>query len=595
MLPEQREGIILNLLEQYGTITISQICSNCNCSARTARRDLLRLENKGLLKRLHGGAVSVEPAKADSTLKVDINSLMEARTALVDRADALIVTPSDTVTTRRLTERAYRAGVPVIAESHNYQNVTTVVSIDNYAAGLALGRWVTDYVQRHLDGKVIALSLGFPLDNTDARSRGFSDGIRHLAPGNRVIYHVNAVLFQEAQRVTADALAAHPEINVIFGVNDSAALGALEAYRQAGLDEDRLVVVSVGLEGPTTKSLLEEGGAFKASAAMFPEIVAQVCVDAAICAYDGWPLPKRLITPFAVITAENLDYYYHQDKGSKEWNINWARASLLLQNTPALIRIHQFQRPPKLKNIVYVEIFSSHEWYQSIQKSMQSYTRSLKIYLEIVDASYDMTREVAILKRTIGHTAAHFVNEGDTIILDSGVTTAYLASALRGKENITVITNSQSVLETLAKEKGITLISSGGLMRHESQSFVGPGAEAAFRDLRADKAFISATGISFDFGLSNTNMEEAAVKQAMINAAKEVILLADYSKIGVESLIKIAPLEKVHTLITDPGVSAHDHAALAQRGINVIIAESHSWQLEKIPTSRHKPLTEPIT
>ena len=573
MLPEQREGIILKLLEQYGTITIAQICSNCNCSPRTARRDLRRLEDKHLLKRIHGGAVAVDVEESAPSLHLDIESLVEARTALVDRVDALIVTPSDTVATRRLIERGLRAGVPIIAESHTYPNVATVVSIDNYAAGLALGHWVADYARRHFGGRATVLSLGFPLDNTMARSHGFADGIRQLPPAQRAIYHVDAVLFQDAKRIASDAFAAHPQINVIFGVNDSSALGALAAYRQAGLDEDRLVVVSVGLEGPTARSMLLERGPYKASAAMFPELVSQVCIDAAINAYIGVSLPRRLVTPFAIVTADNLHDYYWWDADQHSWQINWSRASLLLRNNPALIQIHDFQRPSKLRHIGYVEIFSSHEWYQALQQSMQAYAHSLKIRLEIVDASYDMAREVDILKRSIGHAAAHFVNEGDTIILDSGITTAYLAAALKGRQNITVITNSQTVLETLKQEKGITLISSGGLMRHGSQSFVGPGAESSFRHLRADKAFISATGVSFDFGLSNTNMEEAAVKQAMIRAAKEVILLADYTKIGVESLIRIGALEQIHTLITDHGVSVHDRTILEQMGINVVVAQ----------------------
>jgi DeoR/GlpR family transcriptional regulator of sugar metabolism len=86
-------------------------------------------------------------------------------------------------------------------------------------------------------------------------------------------------------------------------------------------------------------------------------------------------------------------------------------------------------------------------------------------------------------------------------------------------------------------------------------------------------AGISATGLSVDFGLSNTNIPEATVKQAMIGAAREVILLADYSKIGVESLVRIAPLEHIHRLITDMGISAHDRLALTQRGIELSIAE----------------------
>ena len=111
------------------------------------------------------------------------------------------------------------------------------------------------------------------------------------------------------------------------------------------------------------------------------------------------------------------------------------------------------------------------------------------------------------------------MSDGDTIILDAGATTTYLARALRGRRGITVITNSLPVLVELADQPGITLVSSGGVIRTESRSLTGPGAEATFRDF-ADKAFIAGTGLSLDFGLSNTNIAEASVKQAMLGPAR---------------------------------------------------------------------------
>jgi DeoR/GlpR family transcriptional regulator of sugar metabolism len=157
--------------------------------------------------------------------------------------------------------------------------------------------------------------------------------------------------------------------------------------------------------------------------------------------------------------------------------------------------------------------------------------------------------------------------------MDAGVTTAYMAQALRGRRDITIITNSLPVLIELASEPSLTLISSGGVVRQQSHALSGSGAEAIFQELRADKAFISATGLSLNFGLSNTNFPEAAVKQAMLRAAREVILLADHTKIGHESLVKIASIESIHRLITDSSISAHDRLSLIQRGLDVVIAE----------------------
>ena len=223
--------------------------------------------------------------------------------------------------------------------------------------------------------------------------------------------------------------------------------------------------------------------------------------------------------------------------------------------------------------IGWVQAYSSHDWYRNVRRSMQEHSRSLGIHLEVLDASQDADQEVDALRRAIGCAAARFVSEGDTIILDAGTTTTNLARALRGRHGITIITNSLAVLAELADQPGITLVSSGGVVRAESQSLTGPGAEATFRDLRADKAFVVGTGLSLDFGLSDTNIAEASVKQGMLRAAREVTLLVDHARIGIESLVRVAPLESIRRLITDVGISPHDRMALTQRGIDVTLAE----------------------
>ena len=154
------------------------------------------------------------------------NGILGARTTLIDRADVLIVTPSDTSATRMLTDRARRVGVPIVAESHNYPGATTVVAIDDYEAGVDLGRWVAAYARLHLGGVVNVLDITAPFANTNARSKGFADGLRELPPASRTIFHVDGQGMRNASSaIAADALSVHPEINVIFGINDDSAQG----------------------------------------------------------------------------------------------------------------------------------------------------------------------------------------------------------------------------------------------------------------------------------------------------------------------------------------------------------------------------------
>lgn len=572
MLPSQRHVVILGLLQQHQVITVQDICTHCDCSPITARRDLARLEEQGLLRRSHGSATRGSSPAPEPCGPVNVAAL-EARLALLDRSDALIVTPNNASATRLLVERARRAGVPIIAEAIKYPGARTVVSIDDYHAGVELGRWLGTYAREHFQGEPKILEITHPLPNTEARVRGFDSGLSSVLPTINPRLRVDGQgLRAPARTVVADALVVDPDINIVFAVNDDMALGAADACRAAGVDESRLVIVWFGLEGKETRDLLAEGGSFKAGVAMFPEVVGRACVDAAVCVCHDCAMPERITTPSAVLTTESLERFYTRDFSSDGWTINWHAVRQLPSASASYNMLNHPSNCPRPTRVGWVQIFSSHDWYRSVRRAMQERGRELGILLEVLDASQDMAQEVEALKRIIGCTSARLVKDGDTIILDGGTTTLYMAQALRGRRGITVITNSVPVLAELSEERGITLLSSGGAVRAETRVLAGPSAEATFHTLRADKAFISGTGLSQDFGLSDTNVQEAGVKQAMLGAAREIILLADHTKIGTEALVRIAPIESVHRVITDAGISPHDREALTRRGIEVLIA-----------------------
>lgn len=573
MIPSQRDRVILGLLQERGVITVADVCTHCDCSAVTARRDLERLERQGLLTRTHGGAVQATGQRT-RRLGPDGRLVQEVRSALIDRCDVLIVTPTQSAGMRLLLQRAQRAGIPVIAESFACDGAVTTVAIDDYRAGVELGRWVGERAARRVSGAVQVLDVSSKLPNCEARSRGFADGLRALLPEARVVLRVDGEgLRRRAYQIALDAFAVYPGINVIFGINDDSALAALDAYRATGRDESQLLAVSFGLEGDRSRDELARDGSFQASVAMFPELVGRACVDAAICAYHRCPLPEHIVTPHAVVTPDSLERYYQKDHRTGQWTINWPVVTQLSSASPAYRLLRECLHRPMPRCLGQVVVFGEHDWYRNLQRAARDYGRSLGIALEAVDASQDAQQEIDMLKRTIGRTAASFVKQGDTIILDAGQTCSYLAQHLHGQQDVTIITNSVPVLAELGDEPGITLVSTGGTLRRSTLALLGPGAEATLSELRADKAFVGGTGLSLSFGLSNTNIGEAAVKLMMLRAAREAILLADHTKIGVESLVKVAPLESIHRLITDPGISPRDRLALTQRGIEVTIAE----------------------
>jgi DeoR/GlpR family transcriptional regulator of sugar metabolism len=378
---------------------------------------------------------------------------------------------------------------------------------------------------------------------------------------------------QKVKEVAAGAFAVHPEINVIVGVNDDSALGALDAYRAAGPDDGRLLVVSFGLEGDATKDLLAARGPYQAAVAMFPELVGRACIDASICAYHKCALPERVVMPTTIITADDLDHFYQRDDSCGQWRLDPVAAARLSASSPTLALLDPCPTRPRPSRVGLVEVFSSHEWYRNLQAAMASRARDMGIRFEVIDASQDLDRELDHLARIVGRAAAGFVEDGDTLILDTGKATAHLAAALHGRKGLTVITNSLAVLSELADEPGLRLISSGGTVRGTSHALIGRSAEEAFESLRANKTFITGSGLSIRFGLSHTSTSELGVKQAMIRGARQIIVLLDHTGVGAESLVKVAPLESIHRLITDNGISAHDRSALTQQNVEVTVAD----------------------
>lgn len=588
MIPGQREVAILSALQQRGVVTVSEICAMCQCSPVTARRDLERLEQEGLLLRTHGGAMLPNPARQPSP-SAHWHIAQETRTALLDHCDVLTITsPEDTLALKLILERARRKGIPIISESTICEGAITTLSIDDYRAGVELGRWVGIYAPQIVGDTIeVLLVTAKQLPNCEARARGFVEGLHSALAGRYTLLKVNGeALWHRSYQIAADAFLVHPGINVICGINDDSALAALEAYRAAGHDEHRLLVVSFGLEGDRTRDALSSGGPFKASIAMFPEVVGRACVDAAICAYHQCPLPRHIVTPHTLVTCESLEQYYQREGQNGTWSINWPVVTCLPSASAAYSLLGQCHDRPKPRQVGLMVIFSEHDWYRNIQRTMRAYAHSLGIHLQSIDASQDAEQEIDMLKRSIGRAAAELVHSGDTIILDSGRTTAYLAQHLRDRRNITIITNSVPVLAELGNAPGITVVATGGTLRRESMALSGPAAEASLYDLRADKAFITGTGVSLDFGLSNTNIQEAAVKLLMMKAAREVILLADHTKLGVESLVKVAPLHMIHRLVTDAGISPQLRWAFTERGIEVITADSAALVDENVRRGR---------
>src|SRR5271166_4606086 len=173
-------------------------------------------------------------------------------------------------------------------------------------------------------------------------------------------------------------------------------------------------------------------------------------------------------------------------------------------------------------------------------------------------------------KLQIAAAAASMVSEGQVVILDSGTTTTAIARALRQFENLTIITNAVNITAELSGSP-LEVILTGGTLRKNSFSLVGPVADDTLRRLNADILFLGVDGFDVQHGLTTPNLPEAKVNLAMMDVARVVVVVCDSSKFGRRALSLIAAPSSVHHLITDKGIRKSDLAALKKSGIDVTV------------------------
>lgn len=173
-------------------------------------------------------------------------------------------------------------------------------------------------------------------------------------------------------------------------------------------------------------------------------------------------------------------------------------------------------------------------------------------------------------KVRIGEAAARMVKEGQSVLLDSGSTTTMIARALREFRSLSVITNAVNIAAELAGTT-VEVILTGGILRENSFSLVGPLAEESLRKLSADILFLGVDGIDMNFGLTTPNMLEAKVNRVMVEVARKTVVVCDSSKFGRRSLSLIAPISAVHHAITDSRIPKSDIRALEEKGIGLTL------------------------
>ncbi len=189
-----------------------------------------------------------------------------------------------------------------------------------------------------------------------------------------------------------------------------------------------------------------------------------------------------------------------------------------------------------------------------------------------IDPSFsDKQKEFLKEKQLIAKAAVKLIEEGDTLVLDSGTTTTELAKNLQQFKNLTIITNALNIASILSEYEGINIFMPGGSLRKNSLSLVGVLADENLEKFYCDKLFLGADGFDTSYGLSTPNSEEAHLNQVMIKVAKKVIVVADSRKFEKRRFSFIGPISVVDVVITDSGIKEEDKIRLEKNGVKVIV------------------------
>ena len=184
-------------------------------------------------------------------------------------------------------------------------------------------------------------------------------------------------------------------------------------------------------------------------------------------------------------------------------------------------------------------------------------------------------------KALIGRMAASLVKNGDSIILDCGATTTELAKNLLDRQNLRIVTNALNIAIILGAEPTNRIMLTGGEFKPETIAVSGEKASAFFQGMFVDKLFLAAGGVSKESGISYPDFIDLHVKRAMIDAAKNVYLLADSGKFGKREFAAFGAMDRIDYLVTDGGLTEDFAKWLGDNGTQIIYAADETDELAR--------------
>lgn len=184
----------------------------------------------------------------------------------------------------------------------------------------------------------------------------------------------------------------------------------------------------------------------------------------------------------------------------------------------------------------------------------------------------ERTAAMAEEKNRIGKAALDRLPAEGAILIDAGTTTARFAEFIPDDRELTVVTNALPIALSLSTRARLTVLTVGGRVRGRTLAHVDRWALRSLAEIRVAVAFVATNGVSVTGGLTTPDLAEATVKEAMVAAADQVVLLADHTKVGDDQFCRFADIDQLDVFITDDGIGDAAAAAFTEAGVAVVRA-----------------------
>jgi ribose transport system substrate-binding protein len=281
---------------------------------------------KGMQDRADQLGITLEVKDANLDIARQIAA---AEDFMAQGVDVLVITPVNEEGVVQLLRRAKEEGMPVVLEGNPVRGMTTMVAICDYDTGYHAGVAAGEYARDNLGGVAKVMNVGLPLlSATVLRSMGFMDGLKTIIPDATMVHDLDGGGNPDRSlEVSSAALAQNPDINIIYGINDSSAQGGLQAWKASGRSQDGLLVVGTGGEGLGFINAMETEPSWGIEAAMFPEKVGFTVMDAAVSLFNGEELPEHIVSPTEPLIGEQWKEFYSVEGTTR--TINWDAVNAL--------------------------------------------------------------------------------------------------------------------------------------------------------------------------------------------------------------------------------------------------------------------------